>query len=107
MTASRRAKPQAAATKAASGRINARFAPMDELRVRELAAHTRMSTSEVLREAVREYHVKHIKPKRSAYEIMLESGFIGCGKRADKPIKDKNPEFTAALKAKYPQHFKD
>lgn len=63
----------------ASARINARFSPQDEARVRELAATTKKSTSEVLREAVREYHARHVKPQKNAYEMMMETGFIGCG----------------------------
>lgn len=68
---------KSAAPKPASARINARFSPQDEVRVRELAAATKKSTSEVLRAAVREYHAKHVKPKKNAYEIMLASGFLG------------------------------
>ena len=60
-----------------AARINARFTGEDARRFKELQLKTRQSASAVLREAVRRYHSQEVKPRRSAYEIMMESGFIG------------------------------
>lgn len=59
-------------------RINARLSGEDARRFRELEA-LEGSATQVIREAVREYHVKRIKPRRTALEIMTASGFVGGG----------------------------
>lgn len=59
-------------------RINARLSGEDARRFRELE-RLEGSATNVIRVAVREYHDKRLKPRRSAYEIMTESGFIGGG----------------------------
>lgn len=58
-------------------RINARLSGEDARRFAELQALDGSATN-VIREAVREYHVKRIKSRRNAYEMMVASGFIGC-----------------------------
>ncbi|MEW6166776.1 MAG: ribbon-helix-helix domain-containing protein [Pseudomonadota bacterium] len=60
-------------------RINARLTGEDARRFRELQRRDHRSASDVIREAVREYHARHVKPRKSAWEIMSQSGFIGCG----------------------------
>lgn len=59
-------------------RINARFTDDDARRFRELQKLEKRSASDLLREAVREYHARRIKPGRSAYEIAEAHGLIGC-----------------------------
>lgn len=59
-------------------RINARLSGEDARRFKELEALEGSATN-VVREAVREYHAKRIKPRRNAWEIMTASGFIGGG----------------------------
>lgn len=97
---------KSATSKTAPGRINARLSAEDVARVQELATLTQQSTSNVVREAVREYHAKHVKPRRSAYEIMLESGFIGRYEgTADSSSKESiHRVMGAVLRAKYAQH---
>jgi hypothetical protein len=88
-------------------RINARFSGEDVKRFRELQRQTRQSASEVLREAVRRYHSQAVKPRRSAYEIMSESGFIGSVDGPEDVSTNKKKYITEALRKKYPHHFED
>ena len=64
---------------AQDSRINARLTGEDARRFKQLRAVTKQSASEVIREAVKLYHEKMVKPKKTPYEILLESGFIGGG----------------------------
>lgn len=89
------ASPKSSKRAAPAARINARFSAEDTARVQALAEATHMSTSEVLREAVREYHAKHIKPKKNAYEIMRDSGFIGCMTDAPPDLSTRYKEYIA------------
>lgn len=91
----------------ATARINARLTGEDVRRLKELQAVTRKTASEVLREAVRRYHKEEVKPRRSAYEIMTESGFIGSVDGPEDLSTNKRKYVVEALKKKYPQHFED
>ena len=62
---------------AIDSRINARLTGEDARRFKQLRAVTKQSASEVIREAVKLYHEKMVKPKKTPYEILLESGLIG------------------------------
>jgi hypothetical protein len=93
--------------KTSAARINARFTGEDAKRFKELQLKTRLSASEVLREAVRRYHREEVKPRRSAYEIMTESGFIGSVDGPEDLSTNKEKYIIEALKKKYPQHFED
>ncbi len=88
-------------------RINARLSGDDARRFYELQA-LEGSATHVIREAVREYHAKRIKPRRNVYDMLLASGFIGCGSSGPEDLSsNKDKALTEALKQKYPQHFID
>lgn len=88
-------------------RINARLSGEDARRFKELEALEGSATN-VIREAVREYHSKRVKPRRNAYEIMMASGFIGCAKDGPADLSTRTRHYmTEALRKKYPQHFRD
>ncbi|WP_420466602.1 hypothetical protein [Panacagrimonas sp.] len=88
-------------------RINARLSGEDARRFKELEALEGSATN-VIREAVREYHSKRVKPRRNAYEIMIASGFIGS-------VTDGNPDSSSkpsvraamdeALRRKFPHAY--
>lgn len=88
-------------------RINARLTGDDARRFKELQKLDKRSSSELLREAVREYHVRHVKPCKNAWQIMTESGFIGCGDGPADLSTNTRKYMDEALAEKYPQHFKD
>jgi Arc/MetJ-type ribon-helix-helix transcriptional regulator len=88
-------------------RINARLTGEDARRFRELQRRDHRSASDVIREAVREYHARHVKPRKSAWEIMSESGFIGCGEGPEDLSTNTRKYMEEALMEKYPQHFPD
>jgi hypothetical protein len=90
-----------------AARINARFTGEDARRFKELQLKTRQSASAVLREAVRRYHSQEVKPRRSAYEIMMESGLIGAFEGPEDLSTNKDKYLTEALRKKYPHHFED
>src|SRR5262249_16465091 len=57
-------------------RINARLTGEDAQRFRELQRREGLSASDLLRDALREYHVSHTKPVRDAAAILGASGFL-------------------------------
>lgn len=89
-------------------RINARLTGEDARRFKELQTREKQSASYVIREAVREYHAKRVAPRRSAYEIMLESGFIGSiknGARDSSSEESIHRAMDEVLRSKYPHAF--
>ena len=60
-------------------RINARLTGEDARRFRDLQRREGLSASDLLRDALREYHVSHTKPARDAASILDASGFLGGG----------------------------
>jgi len=60
-------------------RINARLTGEDAQRFRELQRREGLSASDLLRDALREYHLSHTKPVRDAASILAASGFLGGG----------------------------
>lgn len=61
-------------------RVNARLTGDDARRFKEVQASKKLSASDVIRETVRDYHVRNMKPRKSSYEILRESGLIGSMK---------------------------
>lgn len=59
-------------------RVNARLTGEDARLFRDVQKLEKQSASGLLRAAVREYSRKRVKPRRDAYRIMQDSGFIGC-----------------------------
>ena len=60
-------------------RINARLVGEDARRFRELQKREGLSASDLLREALREYHEAHAKPRRDPAALLQASGFLGGG----------------------------
>ena len=60
-------------------RINARLTGADAKRFRELQRREGLSASDLLRDALREYHASRTKPVRDAASILAASGFLGGG----------------------------
>jgi broad specificity phosphatase PhoE len=64
-------------------RINARLTGEDAKRFRELQQREGLSASDLLRDALREYHAARTKPARDAASILDASGFLGGGEGPD------------------------
>lgn len=58
-------------------RINARLAGDDAVRFQELLESSGLSASDLLRAALREYHITHVRLPRDP--LTLLAGFIGSG----------------------------
>ncbi len=83
-------------------RINARLVGEDARRFRELQRRHGFSASDLLREALREYHEAHAKWRVNAAKILQASGFIGGGEGpADLSTRYKT-YLTDALEKKVP-----
>ena len=63
-------------------RINARLTGEDARRFRDLQRREGVSASDLLRDALREYHDARIKPRTDAAKILAASGFLGGGEGA-------------------------
>ncbi|MDR3322760.1 MAG: hypothetical protein LBS89_00950 [Zoogloeaceae bacterium] len=62
---------------AAAVRINARLSGQDALHFRELQHLSGRSSSDLLRDALREYHATHVRAQRDP--LALLAGYIGAG----------------------------
>ena len=60
-------------------RINARLTGEDARRFRELQRREDISASDLLRDALREYHAARIRPRPDAAKLLEASGFLGGG----------------------------
>lgn len=60
-------------------RINARLTDEDARRFRELQQREGLSASELLRNALREYHAAHMRPLANPAALLASTGFIGAG----------------------------
>ncbi|GAA0725083.1 ribbon-helix-helix protein, CopG family [Dokdonella soli] len=60
-------------------RINARLVGEDARHFQELQRREGLSASDLLREALREYHAARSKPRVNALKLLTASGFIGGG----------------------------
>ncbi|MDR1936547.1 MAG: ribbon-helix-helix domain-containing protein [Candidatus Accumulibacter sp.] len=58
-------------------RINARLSGADAARFRELQERSGLSASDLLRDALREYHASHVRPARDS--LALLAAYIGAG----------------------------
>ena len=76
-------------------RINARLTGEDARHFRELLRREGVSASDLLRDALREYHAARTKPRANALKLLTASGFIGGG------------EGPADLSARYKDHLAD
>lgn len=60
-------------------RINARLTGEDARHFSELLRREGVSASDLLRDALREYHASRMKPRTNALEVLAASGFVGGG----------------------------
>jgi hypothetical protein len=60
-------------------RINARLTGEDARRFRDLQRREGVSASDLLRDALREYHAARSKPRTDAATLLAASGFLGGG----------------------------
>jgi hypothetical protein len=60
-------------------RINARLTGEDARHFRELLRREGVSASDLLRDALREYHAARSRPLANALKLLTASGFIGGG----------------------------
>jgi len=60
-------------------RINARLTGEDARRFRELQRREGISASDLLRDALREYHAARGRPRTDAAKLLDASGFLGGG----------------------------
>jgi hypothetical protein len=83
-------------------RINARLTGEDARHFRELQRREDLSASDLLRDALREYHAARIKPRTDAAKLLAASGFLGGGDGpADLSTRYKS-YLTDALEDKFP-----
>lgn len=60
-------------------RINARLTGEDAKRFRELQRKEGVSASDLLRDALREYHAARVKPRSNAKALLQRTGFLAGG----------------------------
>lgn len=83
-------------------RINARLTGEDARRFRDLQRREGISASDLLRDALREYHASRNKPRTDAAKILDASGFLGGGEGpADLSTRYKS-YLTDTLEDKFP-----
>jgi hypothetical protein len=83
-------------------RINARLTGDDARRFIDLQRREGVSASDLLRDALREYHATRTKPRRDAARILAAVGFVGGGEGpADLSTRYKS-YLTDALEEKLP-----
>ena len=83
-------------------RINARLTGEDARRFRDLQRREGISASDLLRDALREYHAARSSPRADAAKLLGASGFLGGGEGpADLSTRYKS-YLTDALEEKLP-----
>ena len=88
-------------------RINARLTGDDARRFRDLQRREGLSASDLLREALREYHSARTTPAVDAQALLQRSGFLGGGEGpADLSTRYKD-YLTEALDDKIPTRVQD
>jgi hypothetical protein len=88
-------------------RINARLIGEDAKHFQELQRREGLSASDLLRDALREYHAARTKPRANALKLLTASGFIAGGEGpADLSTRYKD-YLTDALEQKVPMRVQD
>lgn len=88
-------------------RINARLVGQDAEHFRELQRREGLSASDLLRDALREYHAARTRPRANALKLLTASGFVGGGEGpADLSTRYKD-YLTDALEHKVPMRVQD
>jgi hypothetical protein len=83
-------------------RINARLTGDDARRFRDLQRREGLSASDLLRDALREYHASRAKPRFDAAQLLEATGFVGGGEGPDDLSTRYKSYLTEALDDKYP-----
>ena len=83
-------------------RINARLTGDDARRFAELQKREGLSASDLLREALREYHAARHRPRADAAKLLATSGFVG-GSSGPVDLSTRYKQYlTDALEHKHP-----
>lgn len=83
-------------------RINARLTGEDARHFRELLRREGVSASDLLRDALREYHAARTRPRANALKLLTASGFIGGGEGPEDLSARHKDYLTDALESKLP-----
>ena len=86
-------------------RINARLTGPDAARFQELLERSGLSASDLLRDALREYHALHVPPRRDP--LALLAGYIGAGEGPEDLSANYKAYLTEALEDKLPMRVQD
>lgn len=86
-------------------RINARLTGADAQRLHDLLQRSGGSVSDVLRDALREYHTQHMRPQRDPMQLL--AGFIGSGEGLEDLSTNYKQYLTEALEDKLPLRVQD
>ncbi|GHT82981.1 hypothetical protein AGMMS49960_11090 [Betaproteobacteria bacterium] len=81
-------------------RINARLSGADAARFQELLSRSGLPASDLLRDALREYHAAHVRPQRDS--VALLAGYIGSGEGPEDLSVRYKDYLTEALEEKIP-----
>lgn len=81
-------------------RINARLSGEDAVRFQELLESSGRSASDLLREALREYHASHLPARRNPLELL--AGFIASGEGPEDLSERYKSYLTESLEEKLP-----
>ena len=83
-------------------RINARLTGEDAKRFAELQKREGLSASDLLRDALREYHRARTRPRADAAKLLAASGFVGGFDGPDDLSTRYKDYFSDALEHKHP-----
>ncbi|NCT69274.1 MAG: CopG family transcriptional regulator [Rhodanobacteraceae bacterium] len=86
-------------------RINARLTGEDARRFRELQKREGLSASDLLRDALREYHAAHARPRVDVAKLL--AGFVGAGEGPTDLSTHYKDYLTDALETKLPLRVQD
>jgi Arc/MetJ-type ribon-helix-helix transcriptional regulator len=86
-------------------RINARLTGADASRLQELLQRNGGSVSDVLRDALREFHASHVRPQRDPMQLL--AGYIGTGEGPEDLSSNYKQYLTEALESKLPLRVHD
>lgn len=88
-------------------RINARLLGDDAERFRELQKREGLSASDLLRDALREYHAARMRTRVNVLKVLAASGFIGGGEGPTDLSTRYKDYLTDALEHKVPLRVQD
>jgi hypothetical protein len=88
-------------------RINARLTGEDARRFRELQKREGLSSSDLLRDALRVYHASRTRPKANAMKLLSASGFIGGGEGPADLSERYKDYLSESLEQKLPMRVQD